>query len=138
MEASFPTTLAVLSALKGIRSSSQLRGLKTFTFEVLSAFRERSLDFRRIMLCCSPWTSIYFVLFSKGAFGLGGVGGGRRLTTTGAAISSMNSRFSVPSTWAANENSCTLQRRGIMTFSASAPPGPLLATPVLRDMTAWI
>lgn len=58
MEASRPTTLAVLSCLKGMRSSSQFLGLKTLTLLVLLALRERSLDLRRIMLCTSPWTRI--------------------------------------------------------------------------------
>lgn len=57
--ASFPTTFAVLSTLKGMRSSSVLAGLKILVFKVLSALRERSFDFKRIMLCFSPCTRIY-------------------------------------------------------------------------------
>ena len=40
MDASLPTTLAVLSALKGIRTSSQFFGLKTLTFVFLSLLME--------------------------------------------------------------------------------------------------
>ena len=54
IDASLPTTLAVLSVLKGMRSSSQLRGLKTFTLSALFALRDSSFDLSRIMLCTSP------------------------------------------------------------------------------------
>lgn len=50
-------------------------------------------------------------------------------------MSSMNSRFSLPSTCAENEYSSTLHLRGIMTLSPSPPP--LLAAADL-DMTAGI
>lgn len=66
----------------------------------------------------------------------------RELTTTGAPISSINSRFSTPSTCAAKLNSSTLHLLGIIAFSVS-PLGPtrlpiIIGPPLLLLIMAGI
>ena len=100
--ASRPTTFAIFSLRNGILTSSQFAGEYTLNLPSPS-----SLDRILIMLPLSPCTS----------------------TTTGASTSSMNARFSAPSTCAAKLNSCTVHRRGIITLSS--PPGPVAFLPII-------
>jgi hypothetical protein len=58
MDASLPTTLAILSVLKGMRTSSQLAGDRILTGSFRCALKPRSLDFKRFILPFSPWTRI--------------------------------------------------------------------------------